>query len=73
MKLSVGHIEAQCLACGGADFDMPEMPSLSRDSVFTCAKCGRQNGYDDLLNQIGEQAMKQANESLAKLRGKKDE
>jgi hypothetical protein len=73
MKLSVGHIEAQCPGCGGADFDIPEAAALTSDSVLACASCGRQNRYGDLLNQIGEQAMKQANESLAKLRGKKDE
>ena len=73
MKLSVGHIAARCLRCGCAQFDAQDTAALSSDSILTCSSCGAKNAYHELMHQIGEQAIKEANESLARLRGKKNE
>ena len=73
MIISVGGLQATCPACGGVEFDAVPRNELRTDSELTCSGCGRKSTYHDLLDQIGELAMKQANESLAKLRGRKDE
>jgi hypothetical protein len=73
MIIGVGDVQAKCPECGGTDFDSVPRSELRTQSELTCSGCGRKSIYYDLLEQIGEQAMKQANESLAKLRGRKDE
>lgn len=55
------------------EFDEVAAEALRAATRLACTKCGRQTLYGDLLEQIGERAMQQANDSLAKLRGKKDE
>jgi len=73
MIIGVGDVEAQCPACGGVQFDSMPRSELRTDIELTCSACGRKSTYHDLLEQIGERAMKQANESLARLRGRQDE
>lgn len=72
MKLGVGHIEARCPGCAARDFDIAG-GKLEMQSELICVACGKSTPYQALLNQIGEQAMKQANEALAKLRNTKND
>ena len=72
MKLAVGQIEARCPGCGASDFH-PGGGKLEMQSELLCVACGKATPYQALLNQIGEQAMKQANEALAKLRKTKND
>ena len=72
MKLSVGQIEARCPGCGRHEFEVRGGPLAIRSELF-CLGCGVGTPYEALVNQIGEQAMKQANEALAKLRSTKSD
>jgi len=73
MIVGVGEIRARCESCGGKEFEDVAPDALRVGTQLKCTKCGRRTLYGDLLEQIGERAMKQASDSLAKLRGKKDE
>jgi hypothetical protein len=73
MIVSIGEIQAHCPGCGGVEFDERSRAQLVLDAQLRCTACGRKALYRELLDQIGEQAIKQANESLSRLRGKKDE
>ena len=73
MIISVGGLQATCSGCGGAEFEAMPGNELRTESKLTCTSCGRISIYHDLLEQIGERAMKQANESLAKLKGGSNE
>ena len=66
--VSVGDINARCKGCGGTDFKVLRPAALRLTSLMTCTGCDRVTTYFDLLNDIGEQAMSRANESLAKLK-----
>jgi hypothetical protein len=72
MKLTVGQIEARCAACAGREFEVRGGPLAIQSELF-CLGCGVGTHYETLVNQIGEQAMKQANEALAKLRSTKND
>jgi len=71
VKLSVGHIEARCPGCGSHEFEVKGGPLAIQSELF-CLGCGVATPYEALVNQIGEQAMKQANEALAKLGNRKN-
>ena len=73
MIISVGEIRARCAGCGGVEFDEVADDALRSGTELRCTNCGRQTLYGELLEQIGEQAMKQASDALAKLRGKRHE
>ena len=68
MKVSVGDISARCKGCGGTDFKPLKPGALRLTSLMTCTACERVASYLDLLDDIGEQAMRRANESLANLK-----
>jgi len=68
MQVSVGDITARCKECGGKEFRQLGSGALRLTSRLTCTSCERSVIYLDLLNFIGEEAMRRANESLAKLK-----
>lgn len=72
MKLAVGEIAARCPSCGANEFDTLSEP-LGSHSELVCLACGTGTTYETLVTQIGEQAMKQANDALAKLRNRKND
>lgn len=70
MIVSVGEVAARCRGCGGSDFIPTQAGELHLESAFTCSGCGRSSSYLDLLDSIGEEAMRRANESLDELKKK---
>jgi hypothetical protein len=68
MLVSVGNISARCKGCGGTDFRVLGMGAPRLTSLFACTSCGKETTYLDLLNAIGEEAIRRANEALAKLK-----
>jgi hypothetical protein len=66
--VSVGDINARCKDCGGTDFKVVKPGTLRLTSLMACTACDRVTTYLDLLDDIGEQAMQRANESLTKLK-----
>jgi hypothetical protein len=68
MLVGIGDISARCKGCGGNDFKVLSAGALRLTSILACTACGRQTSYLDLLDAIGEEAIRRANEALAKLR-----
>jgi hypothetical protein len=68
MLVNVGDINARCKGCGGTEFKVLRPGALRLTSMMICAVCERVTTYLDLLDDIGEQAMSRANESLTKLK-----
>jgi hypothetical protein len=68
MIVSIRDVSARCAGCGGTDFKQQESGALRLASVLTCTACGRETTYRELLDSIGEEAMRRANEAFAKLK-----
>ena len=71
MIVSVRDIVARCKKCGGSDFKPSAAGELRLASVMACTSCGEKTNYRELLEQIGEEAMKRANEAIARLKKKR--
>ena len=70
MQVSVGDITARCKECGGNEFKTLGAGPMRLTSRLVCIKCERVTTYLDLLDFIGGEAMRRANDSLAKLKKK---
>ena len=68
MIVSIRDVSARCARCGETDFRQQDSGPLRLDTVMRCAGCGRETTYRVLLDSIGEEAMRRANEALAKLK-----
>jgi len=68
MIVSIRDVSARCARCGETDFSQQANGALRLASVMRCITCGRETTYRDLLDSIGEEAMRRANEALAKLK-----
>jgi hypothetical protein len=60
MRLSVAGIFARCLACQGDDFNPIIKISSETRNVFVCAGCRKPAHYNELMLQIGEEAVRRA-------------
>ena len=67
MLVAVRDIAARCRKCGSTDFHPPQGP-LRLSSPLTCSACGEPSVYRDLLEQIGEEAIRRANEAIERLK-----
>jgi len=70
MIVSIGDIAAACVACGGGEFESLSAAPLRLASTLKCSACGTRYTYLQLLDQIGEEAMRRANKALDELRKK---
>jgi hypothetical protein len=61
MDVRVGDILAKCLECGGTEFK-------SAGEALACNICGTRTTRVALLLQIGDEAARQARESLGRLK-----
>ena len=68
MIVSIRDVSARCARCGETDFSQQDSGPLRLGTVMQCAACGRETTYRDLLDSIGEEAMRRANEAFAKLK-----
>jgi hypothetical protein len=68
MIVSIRDVAARCSACSGTDFKQAESGALRLATRMVCTNCGRETTYRELLDAIGEEAMRRANEALAKLK-----
>lgn len=66
MLVAVRDIAARCRKCGKTDFTLSG--ELRLTSVLACTACGQPATYRELLEQIGEEAIRRANESIARLK-----
>jgi hypothetical protein len=70
MIFRVGDVTAKCRSCGGVEFEPVVAAELRLGSVLACSGCRATATYHELLDQIGEEAMRRANEALRQLRRK---
>jgi hypothetical protein len=68
MMVSIRDVSARCASCGGTDFRPLDAGAMRLATRMACLGCGSVATYRDLLDSIGEQAMRRANEALAKLK-----
>jgi hypothetical protein len=71
MIVKIRDIAARCVACGGGDFDPISRKRVGLTSMLKCSACGARYAYVQLLDQIGELAMRRANKALDELKKKK--
>jgi hypothetical protein len=69
MRFSVAGIFARCETCSGHDFEPSVKVSSATRNAFTCTGCGRQALYNDLMLQIGEEAVRRAKAARESLPG----
>jgi hypothetical protein len=67
MLVAVRDIAARCRKCGNTDFRAPQGP-LRLTSPLSCSACGEPAVYRELLEQIGEEAIRRANEAIERLK-----
>jgi hypothetical protein len=68
MIVSIRDLAARCTGCGATDFRQADKGALRLSTVMVCSGCTRATTYRELLDSIGEEAMRRANEALAKLK-----
>jgi hypothetical protein len=71
MIISIGDITARCPRCEGAEFEPLTEGPLRLASEFKCNACGARVRYLALLDQIGEEAMRRANDAIEALKNRK--
>ena len=68
MIVSIRDVSARCASCGGMDFRQLDAGVMRLATRMACLGCDRISTYRELLDSIGEQAIRRANEALAKLK-----
>ena len=68
MLVAVRDIAARCRKCGKTDFKPQASGELKLPSLLSCTACGERATYRELLEQIGEEAIRRANDALARLK-----
>ena len=67
MVVSIHDIAAWCVSCGSGKFDPVSPGELRLESLLKCSGCGAGYTYRQLLDQIGEEAIRRANMSMDEL------
>jgi len=68
MKIRVDDLVGRCRRCGSVDFRALSEGALKPQSALACEGCEARTTYRELLDSIGEEAMKLANESIARMK-----
>ena len=68
MLVAVRDIAARCRICGKTDFRPMAAGELRLTSVLSCTACGHRVTHRELLEQIGEEAIRRANDAIERLR-----
>ena len=68
MRVSIGDISAQCARCGCGEFESLSAAPLRLATELRCGQCGSMVRYLALLDQIGEEAMRRANQAIDELK-----
>ena len=61
MIVSIGDIAAGCVECGDGEFEPLSAEPLRLASTLKCSACGASYTYLQLIDQIGEEAMRRVN------------
>jgi hypothetical protein len=68
MDIRIGEIVASCERCGATEFALLAPGPLRLESKVRCSACGAAVKYVALLDQIGEEAMRRANQAIDELK-----
>lgn len=68
MEIRIGEIVASCERCGATQFAPLAPGPLRLESDVRCSACGATVKYVRLLDQIGEEAMRRANQAIDELK-----
>jgi len=68
MIVRIHDIVAICPRCGANDFEQTSTGPLRLPSELQCTGCGAKTRYLALLDQIGEEAIRRANEAIENLK-----
>ena len=68
LTVSVGGVTAHCPKCGAFEFIERAEPGGGVNPTLSCANCKSETPRRALVDQIGEELMKRANEALEKAR-----
>lgn len=68
MDIRIGEIVASCERCAATEFAPLAPGPLRPESVVRCSACGATAKYGALLDQIGEEAMRRANQAIDELK-----
>ena len=68
LTLSVGGVTAHCPKCGAMEFVGHAQTGGDFSPTMVCTSCNTQTPRRDLVDQIGVEIMKRANEALEKAR-----
>jgi len=68
MIVRIHDISAHCPSCGGEEFEQTSAGPLRLPSELKCLSCGMKSRYLTLLDQIGEEAIRRANEAIDNLK-----
>lgn len=71
MIVKIRDIAACCVTCGGGEFQPSSPGPLGPTSMLKCSGCGTSSTYLQLIDLIGEAAMRRANKALDELQKKK--
>jgi ribosomal protein S27AE len=67
MYIRINDLTAKCPACGHPDF-RPLPGKLTSEDRLTCGQCGVQTRYGELLDHMGEEAIRRAHDALEELK-----
>jgi hypothetical protein len=70
MKVNIRDITACCRRCNGEEFEPLQAGDLRLASELKCSGCAARYTYLQLLDQIGEEALRRANQALDELKRK---
>ena len=68
LTLSVGGVTARCPKCGAIEFIGHAETGGDFSPTLICTRCKTETSRRDLIDQIGVEVMKRANEALEKAR-----
>jgi hypothetical protein len=68
MIIRIGDITASCPECGTTDFEPLSPAPLRLASELKCVACAARFKYVELLDEIGEEAMRRANKAIDELK-----
>jgi hypothetical protein len=68
MIVNIRDITAWCVWCNGDEFEPLQVGQLRLSSDLKCRGCGARYTYLQLLDQIGEEALRRANKAMDELK-----
>lgn len=72
LTLSVGGVTARCPKCGAIEFIPRAQTGREVSPALVCTSCKTETPRRALIDQIGEEVMKRANEALEKARKRRN-